>query len=99
MARKAFYLLPVLIFCTLATYFALGLRPDRDPHLLPSVLIDQPLPEFALPSLNGGDQVTSAGLKGQVVVINFFASWCVPCRTEHPILMRLAEQEHVALYG
>jgi len=97
--RKLLYILPVIAFCALATYFALALRPDRDPHDLPSALIDKPGPTFSLASLNGGDAVSSDGLKGQVVVVNFFASWCVPCRVEHPILMRLAEKEKIAIYG
>ncbi len=99
MLRKVAYLLPVLVFAALAAYFALGLRPDRDPHLLPSALIDKPSPDFTLPELNGDGKLSLAGLHGQVVVVNFFASWCVPCRVEHPLLMRLAEQEHIALYG
>lgn len=99
MLRKALFLLPVAIFAGLAAYFALGLRPDRDPRLLPSALIDKPEPDFVLPNLNGEGQVSSQALRGQVVVINFFASWCVPCREEHPLLMRLAAQNHVPLYG
>jgi cytochrome c biogenesis protein CcmG/thiol:disulfide interchange protein DsbE len=97
--RKALFLLPVLLFLTLAGYFALALRPDHDPNLLPSALIDKPAPAFDLASLNGGTNVSAAGLKGQVVVVNFFASWCVPCRVEHPILMRLASKEHLPIYG
>ena len=97
--RKLLYLLPVIAFTALAGYFALALRPDRDPHTLPSALIDKPAPTFSLASLNGGDNVSSDGLKGQVIVVNFFASWCVPCRVEHPILMRLAEKEKIAIYG
>ncbi len=99
MLRKVLYLLPAAVFAALAIYFALGLRPGRDPHLLPSAMIDKPAPDFALPSLNGDGQISSASLKGQVVVVNFFASWCVPCKIEHPILLRLAQQEHVPLYG
>jgi cytochrome c biogenesis protein CcmG/thiol:disulfide interchange protein DsbE len=99
MGRKLLYLVPVLAFCALAAYFALALRPGRDPHELPSALLDKPAPEFKLPALAGGADVSLDSLKGQVVVINFFASWCVPCRVEHPVLMRLAEQEHLPLYG
>jgi cytochrome c biogenesis protein CcmG/thiol:disulfide interchange protein DsbE len=97
--RKLVYLLPLLAFLALVAWFALALRPNYDPQTLPSAMIDQPAPAFDLASLNGGANLALAGLKGQVVLVNFFASWCVPCRVEHPILMRLAEQEHVALYG
>jgi len=66
---------------------------------LPSALIDQPAPTFDLPALGAGAAVTSASLRGQVAVVNFFASWCVPCRIEHPVLMRLANQEKIAITG
>jgi cytochrome c biogenesis protein CcmG, thiol:disulfide interchange protein DsbE len=97
--RRAIYLLPLLAFCALIAWFALALRPNHDPQTLPSALIDQPAPPFDLATLGGGANLALSGLKGQVVLVNFFASWCAPCRVEHPILMRLAEQEHVALYG
>ena len=97
--RKALYLLPLLAFCVLVAWFALALRPNYDPQTLPSAMIDQPAPAFDLAPLNAGANLSLSGLKGQVVVVNFFASWCVPCRIEQPILMRLAKQDHVALYG
>jgi cytochrome c biogenesis protein CcmG/thiol:disulfide interchange protein DsbE len=96
--RRALFILPLLLFLVLAGYFALALRPDRDPHELPSALIDKEAPAFQLAGLNG-DGIARDALKGRPVLINFFASWCVPCREEHPLLMRLAEQEHVPLYG
>ena len=97
--KRALYLLPVALFLVLAGYFAVELRSGRDPSLLPSALIDKPAPDFTLAGFDGKDGLSLASLRGKVVVVNFFASWCVPCRTEQPLLMRLAEQEHVPLYG
>jgi cytochrome c biogenesis protein CcmG, thiol:disulfide interchange protein DsbE len=96
--RRALFILPLLLFLVLAGYFTLALRPGRNPQELPSALIDKEAPAFQLPGLNG-DGIARDALKGQPVLINFFASWCLPCREEHPLLMRLAEQEHVPLYG
>ena len=97
--RKLLYLLPLAAFVGLAGYFADALLSGRDPHELPSALIDKPAPGFDLPALSGDGRVASAGLLGQVVVVNFFASWCVPCRLEHPVLMRLANQDKIAITG
>ena len=97
--RKTLYLLPVMLFLAVAAYFGAALRPGRDPHELPSAMIDKPLPAFDLPSLNDGPNISNASLKGQVAVINFFASWCVPCKIEHPVLMRLATKEKLAIIG
>ncbi len=99
MTRKLLFALPVLLFAALGTYFTLALRPNYDPQALPSVLIDKPAPGFDLAALDDGARVATPGLSGQVTVVNFFASWCVPCRVEHPILMRLAEKEKLNLVG
>jgi cytochrome c biogenesis protein CcmG, thiol:disulfide interchange protein DsbE len=96
--RRALFILPLLLFLVLAGYFALALRPGRNPQELPSALIDKEAPAFQLAGLNG-EGIARDTLKGHPVLINFFASWCLPCREEHPLLMRLAEQEHVPLYG
>ena len=96
--RRILYLLPVLLFMALAGYFAVALRPNHDPRELPSALIDKEAPPFALAGLKGPGLSRDA-LKGGPVLINFFASWCVPCRVEHPLLMRLSEHDHVPLYG
>jgi cytochrome c biogenesis protein CcmG, thiol:disulfide interchange protein DsbE len=93
------YLIPLVLFLGLAGYFTASLLSGRDPHELPSALIDKQAPDFDLPALLGGGNVASAGLQGKVAVVNFFASWCVPCRIEHPMLMRLATEDKIAIYG
>ena len=97
---------PVLVFCLLAAIFALALR-SGDPARLPSALIGKPAPQMelaALPGLTKGSQAIPgfSGVdlrQGQVAVVNFWASWCGPCAQEHPLLMELALQGGVRLYG
>ena len=62
-------------------------------------MIEKPAPSFDLTGLGEQKPLALASLKGHPFVINFFASWCVPCRIEHPLLMRLAEENHLPLYG
>lgn len=96
--RRLVYLLPLVLFLVLAGYFALALRPGYNPQLLPSAMINKEAPNFDLAGLDGKPLALDK-LKGRPVVINFFASWCVPCREEQPMLMRLSQAEHVPLYG
>ncbi len=96
--RRLLYILPPLGFLALAVLFWVGL--GHDPSVVPSALIDQPVPEFDLPPLKDDKPgFASANLTGEVSLVNVFASWCVPCRVEHPILMRLAKREDIAIIG
>jgi cytochrome c biogenesis protein CcmG/thiol:disulfide interchange protein DsbE len=104
--RRLFVALPLVAFCALAGLFLVRLYAG-DPAALPSALIGKPAPAFTLPPLEGlhrdGTPVpglTSAELKGGgVTVVNVFASWCVPCREEHPLLSRVAAMPGVRLVG
>lgn len=92
------YLLPVALFAGLIFAFRLGL--DRDPSAVPSPLIGKPVPEFSLAPVKGRTAgLSSSDLKGEVSIMNVFASWCVPCREEHPLLLRLKEQQLVPIDG
>lgn len=92
--RRLALALPLLAFVTIGIILAIGLDPTRDPSALPSALIGKPAPEFKLPPIAGRDTdgLARSDLGGRPMLVNVFASWCVPCRIEHPILNRLAAQ-------
>jgi cytochrome c biogenesis protein CcmG/thiol:disulfide interchange protein DsbE len=99
------FILPSAIFSVLSVLFLYSLW--RGPSIaLPSTMIGRPVPEFSLPALSGGNTgglsipgFSSGDLQGQVTVINIFASWCAPCREEHPLLLKLATDGRVRLMG
>jgi cytochrome c biogenesis protein CcmG/thiol:disulfide interchange protein DsbE len=99
-------LLPIVLFVAIAVMFAFSLS-SGDPSRLPSALIGKPAPEVALPPLaglrEGGKAVpgfATADLRdGQPTVVNFFASWCVPCIQEHPMLLELRARTGVRIFG
>jgi cytochrome c biogenesis protein CcmG/thiol:disulfide interchange protein DsbE len=103
--RRWFLLIPLLFFAALTGLFALRLGAG-DPSKLPSVLIGHPVPAMTLPALTGLERdgkavpgVTPETFKGAVSVVNVWASWCVPCHDEAPILMQLAQDKRVQLVG
>ena len=98
MNKRLLFLLPLAAFVVLAGYLAVGLT--RDPHVLPSVLIDQEVPPFDLAPIKGRERgFKRDDLKGQVSLVNVFASWCVACRIEHPFLLRLKAEGQVPVHG
>ncbi len=80
------------LLLALAFLGLLGFGLSRDPRIIPSPLVGQPAPDFRLPSLEGPDTVALADLTGKVVVVNFWASWCLSCIQEHPALVRAWER-------
>jgi cytochrome c biogenesis protein CcmG, thiol:disulfide interchange protein DsbE len=90
--------LPLVLFFGLVLAFAM--RLDRDPSRIPSALIGKPVPVFSLPPVKGRELgLSSNDLTGDVSLVNVFASWCVACREEHPLLMRLKADGAVAVHG
>lgn len=95
---RARFFWPLAVFGALAVLLAAGLR--LDPSLLPSPLVGQPLPAFAAPALRAPERLLDQrDMHGQVALVNVWGSWCPACRAEHDILMTLAEEHGVVIYG
>jgi len=92
------FLLPLAGFLILVVFLAIGLT--RDPHDLPSPLKDKPAPAFTLPLLAAADKSFSpAEMKGKVWLLNVWASWCISCRQEHPVLVEFSKTGRVPVVG
>ena len=95
---KAKSLIPLILFAILVGFLAVGLR--LDPHEVPSPLVNKPAPAFKVTQLEQPEQQFSPeDLKGKVWLLNVWASWCVACRQEHPVLMEFARAQVVPVIG
>lgn len=99
--RNWLALAPLAAFLALAAVFLVQLMSDRNERELPSALIGQAAPPTDLPPLDAskGIGLRNADFVGQVTLVNVFASWCVPCRQEHPFLLELAKDRRFRLVG
>jgi len=89
---------PLGVFFVMAVFLGIGLT--LNPREVPSPLIGKPVPQFSLPPVQGRTLgLATADLKGQVALVNVFASWCVACREEHPVLLELAKKGIVPIHG
>jgi len=92
------FIWPFVIFVTLAGFLYVGLH--LNPHEVPSPLIGKPAPAFSLAQLHDPTkQFSPQDMKGQVWLLNVWASWCVSCKIEHPILLALSHKNIVPIYG
>ena len=92
------YLIPLAVFAALVGFFAVGLT--RDPHEVPSPFIGKPAPAFKLARLHEGDQTFGPEeMRGKVWLLNVWASWCVSCRVEHPLLVDMSKKQLVPIVG
>jgi cytochrome c biogenesis protein CcmG, thiol:disulfide interchange protein DsbE len=94
------YAIPLVIFLIIAVFLASRLRGGYDPHIIPSVLIGKPAPDFQLPELRDPTKTFSPKqMRGKVWLLNVWGSWCFGCREEHPNLIQLANTGAVPIYG
>ncbi|MDD3352239.1 DsbE family thiol:disulfide interchange protein [Zoogloea sp.] len=92
------FLIPLGLFLVLVIFLAIGL--NKDPHEVPSPLVGKPTPDFRLATLAEPDrQFSPTDMRGQVWLLNVWASWCVSCRAEHPLLVSFARQGGLPIVG
>lgn len=97
---KTRFLIPAAAVAILFGFFWYGLKGDYDPQLIESPLIDKPAPDITAPALaNPNQSISLKSFRGQPVVVNFWGTWCVECRTEHPQLLAIQKATSVPILG
>ena len=92
------YLIPASLFLVLVVFLFIGLF--LNPSEVPSPLIGKPMPVFSLPRLaNPGMTITNSDMQGRPALVNVWATWCVACREEHPLLVSFSQSTDVPIYG
>lgn len=100
--RGGFYLLPLIIFAALCGLFFFQLLSGKDNSTVPSALIGKPVPTFELAALKGSGLpgfTNKTASEAKLTLINVWASWCIPCRAEHPFVEQLAKDERLKVFG
>ena len=99
--RAVLALLPLIVFIAVAAIFFRQLGSGKDISEIPSALIGTMAPALSLPPLEGANvpALTDAAIRGRLTLVNVFASWCVPCRQEHPLLKELAKDNRIQIVG
>ena len=95
--KRLLILVPLALFVALAGFLAVGLK--RDPREVPSPLVGKPAPDFSLPRLGAAGNFGPKDMAGKVWLLNVWASWCVSCREEHPVLVEFARTRLAPLVG
>ena len=97
---KKLLFIPLAIFFVMVAAFLVVLVRGRDPHEIPSPLVNKPAPSFQLPQLHDPTRTLSANdMRGKVWLLNFWGTWCIACREEHPMLVEYAKQNAVPIVG
>jgi cytochrome c biogenesis protein CcmG, thiol:disulfide interchange protein DsbE len=91
------FLIPLALFFVLIVFLALGL--NRDPREIPSPLIGKPAPDFSVPVLQDSSKFSPSVMNGQVWMLNVWATWCVACREEHPVLVAFSKKYDIPVIG
>ena len=99
--KKLLLFLPIILILFVSSFFLIYLLQNKDPNKPPSALLNENLPSFNMTNLfNDNQNISNNDLKNKIILINFFASWCAPCKVEHPLFFEIkAKNKNLYLLG